>query len=126
MKKLWFLLVALAFTFCMSGISQAQQSTPWRIGHATLYNSTVTTVAKVLIPPASIGNGPMNFEVCHDAASTDAYIAIGYDSAVATGFKLKPGVCFSCPYCSAGLLTNLYVLGTVSGGTAYTVIQLKP
>lgn len=128
MKYLLSILAACVLALGLFSVSSSPadaQGTPLRLGKVTLYNSTVALTAKLVIPAASVGSGPMNFDVCHDAASTDSYISIGFDSAVATGYKLKPGVCWSCPYCSAGVLTGLYVLGTASGGTAYTVVQYR-
>jgi hypothetical protein len=119
-----FVLALLLGTMCASNIALAQYN--MRVGKQSFAHATVGTTAQLAIASGSVGNGPLHFSVCHDAASASTFLAVGLAADPLTdGQRLAPGQCYACVYCSEKVLKALRVVGQAAG-TGYSVNQQLP
>ncbi len=118
------LILAALLTMCSAEIALAQ--TNMRVGKQAFTHATVGTTAQLAIAGASVGAGPMHFNVCHDGESTATFLAVGLAvDPLTDGMRLKPGQCYTCIYCSEKTLKALRVVGQAAG-TGYSVNQQQP
>ena len=96
-----------------------------RISKVTYSHSSVGTTAQVVIAPASVVSNVTGWKICHDAGSSNDYIAVssGVDPGV-DGVRIGIGFCYNCNECNSTTLIDANVKGSAAA-TGYSVIQYK-
>ena len=121
------LLALLAFFAIVPRETLAQENPPLGAVISALahYRTTVGTTAALAIPSASVIAGLSGFRICNDGINTSTYLVVGLNAdPTIDGDRLKPGACFECMNCTAGLLKSYSVAGQAASN-GYSVIQFK-
>lgn len=94
-----------------------------QLGSVDYQHSTVGTTAQDAT--GTVVDRLKGWEICHDAGSASAYLAISDGADPDTdGVRIAPGDCFKCLECSEKTLKDANVKGSAAA-TGYAVIQFK-
>ena len=113
----------IIFSVLLSSFANAQIGR--RISTVTYSHSSVGTTAQDAIAPASVVSNVTGWKICHDAGSSNDYIAVssGLDPGT-DGVRIGIGFCYDCRECNSTTLIDVNIKGSAAA-TGYSVIQYK-